>query len=160
MKRFALIGMSIVAGIVGLMVLNGVLTSLYLSWHVYPRAQVAPDWSVLGSEEIPSLVTVDEDGERRITQVWIAVVDGVAYLRTGDSRWFENLERDPHLDLRLSGLTYRCGTRPVEAEGTIETVHQAFYDKYPRRSSMFRLLGVSTPRVLALDCEAPEGMSL
>ena len=102
-------------------------------------------------------MTVDPDKSRRITQVWIANIGQSAYLRTGDSRWFKNLQREPQLELRIGGMSYPCGTQVVTDATTVTNVHEAFRAKYPKRSAMFRAMGVSTNTVLELNCLATEG---
>lgn len=127
-------------------------TQLRLSSKDFPVATSAPNWQVLAKEEIPSVVTIDADGERRITQLWIASIDTTAYLRTGATKWFANLERKPELKLRIGGQMYPCRTRVVSDQAEARAVHEAFYAKYPKRSSFFRAIGVSTPTVIALAC--------
>ena len=39
------------------------------------------------------VLTWDVDGDRRKTRVWIAAVGGAPYLRTGQTRWWQNIER-------------------------------------------------------------------
>ena len=114
---------------------------------------VGADWAILAQEEIPSLVTIDADNSRRVTQVWIANIGQNIYLRTGDTRWFQNLQRKPELELRIGGLAYPCVTQTVTESETVAHVHEAFRAKYPKRSAMFRALGVSTNTVIQLNCK-------
>lgn len=153
MQRLLWICLGFPFGALMLIVLGLFSSQVKLAWQDFPPAHQGPVWSVLNREEIPSIVTLDADGERRLTQVWIAVVANQAYLRTADSVWYENLVRNPRLDLRIAGLRYRCSTRFEQAQERVSAVHQAFRKKYPKRSAIFRLFGVSTPRVIALHCE-------
>ena len=157
MRRIIQILLAIPLAVLGLMTISFVGSQVYLAWKNYPAANQAPDWNLLAKEEIPSLVTVDPDESRRITQVWIANIGQTAYLRTGDSLWFRNLQRDPELELRIGGMSYPCGTQVVMDTTIAANVHEAFRAKYPKRSAMFRVLGVSTNTVLELDCRGIEG---
>ena len=141
-----------VTAVLAIGVLSFLGTQVYHQVKSYPVSTSAPDWASVGSEEIPVIQTVDDDGDRRITQLWIAEVDGVGYLRTSDSRWYANLHRDPRLLLRIGGQEYRCGTSFVADPALEGRVHEAFFAKYPQRSRMFRKLGVTTEHVIALTC--------
>lgn len=153
MKKLILVLLLLPVAVILVMAIGFVITQTKLHLQDLPSSESSPDWPVLLEEEIPAVVTIDEDGDRRITQVWIAGVDGEPYLRTSDSRWFANLGRDPGLELRIGGVMFPCTTHVVTDEGLIARVHTAFYNKYPRRSRMFRMLGVTTPTVIGLTCE-------
>ena len=153
MRRILLIIVAIPIVIFGLMGLSFVGTQLYLGWKTYPDAAEVPNWTLLAQEQIPSVLTIDEDGDRRVTQVWIAALEGKPYLRTGDSKWFSNLQRDGNLDLRIGGSRYPCAVSVVTDSAKTQAVNAAFFAKYPKRSKMFQFLGVSTTNVLALDCQ-------
>lgn len=146
------IWLALPAGLVLIMSLIVVFGQWRVQAQEFPAAQFAPDWLVLAQQEIVSVVTTDSDGERRVTQLWIAAVAEQPYLRTSDTRWYRNLQRSPQLTLRIGGHAYACASREVEDEGVRAAVHAAFSNKYPRRSRMFRAFGIRTDRVLALAC--------
>ena len=152
MKRVAAIVLGLPVLAIGLMGLSMLATQVYLAWKHYPTATQPPNWHALAVEEIPSIVTHDSDGSRRITQLWIAAVGDRAYLRTGESRWFANLNADPELDLRIGGMTYPCRVEVVADSAAKDAVNAAFLAKYPSRSAFFRSVGISTTNVLALTC--------
>ena len=152
MKRVVVVALMLPVVAVGAVLLSFAVTQTYLVVHDYPIATQAPDWEVLAKEEIPSIVTLDADGSRRVTQLWIAAFGGKAYIRTGDTAWFANLERSPQLDLRIGGTTSPCATRVAHERTEIASVHEAFRAKYPRRSEFFRSIGISTNTVIALTC--------
>ena len=156
MKRIITILIAIPITVATLMAVSMGVSHLYLNWKTYPQAREAPDWTVLAQEEIPSLVTFDPDQSRRITQVWIANVGQDAYLRTSDTNWFQNLQRNPTLELRIGGVMFPCATEVISDPDTVDEVHEAFRTKYPRRSAMFRALGVATNTIIELDCQAAE----
>jgi len=61
----------------------------------------AVQWDRYAEEGTVEVITTDEDGSSRVTKVWLAVVDGQGYIRTGKTRWGGNLERSPELTLRV-----------------------------------------------------------
>ena len=52
---------------------------------------------------MPTIVTHDEDGGERVTKLWLVVVDGEGVIRTDDSRWFRNIQRDPNVVFWVGG---------------------------------------------------------
>jgi hypothetical protein len=107
-----------------------VLASLGCASTPPPQASGAVDWPATGSERVPSLVTVDEDGSERVTKLWLVVVDGEGYVRTGNSRWFRNIERDPNVVLRIDGEAYALRAERVDDAGLTQRLHGAFREKY------------------------------
>ena len=152
MKRFALIVLTIPLIVLVFMVLGFAVTQVQLSSKDFPKATGKPDWKTLAQEDIPSVVTFDADGDKRITQVWIVSLDGAPYLRTGNTQWFANLERVPELELRIGGVMYLCRTSVIKDRTKAQQAHDAFYAKYARRSDFFRAIGISTDTVIALEC--------
>jgi len=53
-----------------------------------------PDWSKWADLQTVQVISTDEGGRARTTTVWIVVVDGQAYLRTGRTIWGGNVERE------------------------------------------------------------------
>jgi hypothetical protein len=95
-----------------------------------PSGQEPIDWQAADEHWSVYIVTVDSDGDERVTRIWLAVVDEDGTLRTGDSRWWQNLERDPNCRIRLQGIDY-----PVRAEFVTEyeakaRIDDAFSEKY------------------------------
>ena len=95
-----------------------------------PVAQAPINWQEADDRWSLHIVTVDPDGDERVTRIWLAIVDGEGTLRTGDSRWWQNLERDANCRIRLLGNDY-----PVRAEFVTEheekvRIDDAFLEKY------------------------------
>jgi hypothetical protein len=65
------------------------------------RGEEAIDWHRYSEEGTVEVITTDEDGSVRETKVWLAVVDGQGYIRTGKTRWGGNIERNPEVTLRI-----------------------------------------------------------
>ena len=57
----------------------------------------AVQWDRYAEEGTVEVVTTNEDGSARVTKVWLAVVDGQGYIRTGKTRWGGNVERNPEI---------------------------------------------------------------
>lgn len=101
-----------------------------------PLASGPPDWEAIDDQWSLQVVTIDPDGDERVTRIWIAVLDGEGLIRTGESRWWSNLQRDPSIRIRLSGTD-----RAFRAELVTETadkvrIDQAFLEKYGRWERM------------------------
>ena len=69
-----------------------------------PIAQRPIDWQAANERWSLHIVTLDPDGGERVTRIWIATVDGEGVLRTGHSRWWQNLERNAASSIRLLGV--------------------------------------------------------
>ena len=150
-KAVKVVGL-VLAGLIGLLVVSFVVGEVYRNVASFPLATEPPTWALVGAEEVPFVITIDADGDRRITQIWLAVLDDVGYLRTGNSRWYANLQRNPTLLLHLDGSAYTCGVQDVVLPSRQSAVHRAFAEKYPGRTEFFRAIGVQTDRVLELSC--------
>jgi hypothetical protein len=106
-----------------------------------PRpASAPPDWPALAAEPTIVVVTVDADGRERATTIWLVVVDGVGTIRTGSTRWFANLARDPTLRLRARDTEYPLRIERVTdpAEGAL--LDAAFRAKYGWQDRLVSLL--------------------
>jgi hypothetical protein len=114
-------------------------------------ATARPDWSALAGEETIQLVTRDASGDVRETKVWLVVVDGVGAIRTGNTKWFENLTRDPTLKVRMGGLEYAMRIEKVtdeEARKRINAVYRAKYGVQDRTVQLFRGVDLNMMRLL------------
>lgn len=77
------------------------------------------------------VVTTDPEGQPRTTRLWLVVIDESGYLRTSETPWSHDIERDPSFSLLAGNTSY-----PVSATrigfGTEEhaRVMAAFGEKY------------------------------
>ena len=62
-------------------------------------------------------------------------------------RWGRSSAKAPIVRLQLDGIE----------SAIVADVHEAFRMKYPKRSAMFRSLGVSTNTVIHLNCKTHKG---
>ncbi len=93
-------------------------------------AQEPIDWRAADGRWSLHIVTVDPDGDERVTRIWLAIVDGEGTLRAGDSRWWRNLERDAHCGVRLLGIDYPVRVEFVTEHEEKVRIDDAFVEKY------------------------------
>ena len=89
-----------------------------------------PDWEGVSDLSTVEVLTEDADGSLRVTTVWILVQDGEAYVRTGDSKWGENVVRSGQIILRTGETDYPMGVEFEEDDARRATIKQGFRDKY------------------------------
>jgi hypothetical protein len=111
-----------------------------------------PDWPAWATLEEVEVITTDEDGESREHTIWIAVSEGVGYLRTSrSSTWGDNLERDGQLRLRGAPGELSLRAQLVTDAAELERVTAAFEAKYGGFMSWFSGLIRGTPRIFRLS---------
>jgi hypothetical protein len=125
------------------------LTALALALAT-PVAASAPDWNAVADVDEVEVVTQDEDGATRETTVWLAVVDGQGYLRTSDSRWGNNLIRQPDFLLRIGEQEYPLRVEFVEDDALRLRIEDVFRKKYGFSDSFIDWFRSSRPRIMQL----------
>lgn len=108
------------------------------------------DWNDFTDVEEVSVVTTDEDGEIRETTIWIIVVDGAAYIRTGSTRWGRNVERDPGLILHVEGREIPVEVDFVTDEALRDRLVAIFREKYGFSDAFISLFRGSNPKIMHL----------
>jgi hypothetical protein len=88
------------------------------------------DWSAASAAEVVEVLTVNEDGSTRETKIWIVVTDGEAYIRTGRTRWYGNVQRNPDVVIRSGEAEFPFRAELVTDEGEFERVQTTFREKY------------------------------
>jgi hypothetical protein len=106
-------------------------------------------------EEVVEIVTTNEDGSLRTTKVWVVVVDGAAYVRTGNTRWGRNVERDPDVRILTAAGDHDLRVEFVTDEADREAVQQAFRAKYGWSDRLIAPFRGRSPRIMRL-VERPE----
>jgi hypothetical protein len=117
----------------------------------------AVDWERHAGRDTVTVVTTNPDGSLRDTTVWIAVLDGEAYLRTGGTRWGDNAEREPAVALRVDEEEIRLRAEPVadpDLRARVEAAFRAKYGFQDRLSSLFRFGETRIFRLLPRDAAA------
>ena len=110
----------------------------------------APNWAAAADVRVVHVVTHDEDGDTRDTKVWLAVVDGQGYIRTGGTIWGDNVERDPLLVLRIEGREYPLRAEFVEDDDLRARIVASFREKYGWTDGAFNIFRGSRPRIMRL----------
>jgi hypothetical protein len=88
------------------------------------------EWDRYSEEGTVEVITTDEDGSTRETKVWLVVVDGQGYIRTGGTRWGGNIERDPEIALRIGETELPLRVEFVADETQRDAVTSALRAKY------------------------------
>jgi hypothetical protein len=113
-------------------------------------AAAAEDWGGLADADVVRIVTVNEDGSERTTKIWVVVVDGAPHVRTGATRWFANLERDPQVVVTAGESEYVARALRVTAADRISQVQAAFREKYGFMDRLTGLVRIGGPRIFEL----------
>ena len=95
-----------------------------------PAAEDPIDWQAASRHWSVHIVTLDADGEERVTRVWIALYQGIGAIRTNHTRWLANLRRDPDLHLRVDGVDHPMRVEFVDEAASTEVIDRAFLEKY------------------------------
>jgi hypothetical protein len=115
-----------------------------------PASGDAPDWSAAAAADTVEIITKNQDGSARETTIWIVVVDGQGYIRTGSTRWEANIERDPAVALRIGTSEYPVRAEFIEEEALRVRILQAFHDKYGFSDTMASLFHAGHPKLMRL----------
>ena len=115
-----------------------------------PMAETALDWQAVAGERVPTIVTRDPDGAERATKLWLVVVDGQGLIRTGDSRWFKNIERDPNVVFRVGGQAYSLRAERVTDASLVKRANAAFREKYGWEDRFIHPFGEPDKNVMRL----------
>ena len=127
-------------------------------------AQEQLDWATVADRQMILVSTTDPDGETRTTRLWIVVIGESGYLRSADTQWAQDVERNPNFLLIAGDVSYPVSATRVPF-GTDEhsTVMDAYSEKYGLlgRSVLrfYSLIGrysrPSDARILRLKSEPP-----
>lgn len=111
------------------LVLAGLVLGLALA-AATPNARAEVDWPAVAGARTVHVITRDADGSERRTKIWLVVVDGQGYIRTGGTRWGDNLIRDPALRLEVEGSSHALRANRVTDAALIERLTEALRAKY------------------------------
>jgi hypothetical protein len=109
------------------------------------------NWTQYKDVQTVTVVTKQPDGSPRETTVWLVVVDGVGYLRTGSTRWGQDLERDPDATLEIEGGSLPVKVSFIEDEPLRQKVSAAFREKYGFTDWTSGLIRFGHTRILRLS---------
>jgi hypothetical protein len=109
----------------------------------------ALDWTRFTDAQTIELLTTDEDGDQRLTTVWVVVLDYNAYIRTAGTTWGDNVERNGTLKIRdLDDKQVRA--EKVLSAAEIERVLAAFREKYGTTDAVMEIFRIGETRVFRL----------
>jgi hypothetical protein len=116
-----------------------------------PDAARALDWNALAEVGVPEIVTRNEDGSERVTKLWLVVVDGQGFVRTGETRWAKNIERSPDVELRALGEAHALRAVAVVDVPLRERVNAAFRTKYGWWDRVTHPFGARDSKIFRLE---------
>jgi len=115
-----------------------------------PVSHAAPDWSQVADLDTVEVISTDPEGGSRLTTVWIVVLDHEAYVRTGGTRWGDNVEREGRLRLRVPAGEHELRAEKVLSEAEQARVEAAFREKYGNSDWWAGLVRFGETRVFRL----------
>jgi len=127
-------------------------------------AQEPLDWDTVADRQMILVTTTRPDGAPRTTRLWIVVVGEHGYLRSADTRWARDVEREPDFLLIAGDTSYPVSAKRVPF-GTDE--HSEVMDAYSEKYGLLgrgvlrfysligRYSGPADARILRLEAEAP-----
>ena len=113
-------------------------------------ASEPPDWSAVASVDTVSVATSNPDGTLRYTTVWLVVVGGRGYLRTCNTTWGGNVDRNPNVTLVIDKQEYALRAETVEADDERAQVMAAFNQKYGWSDTVIGWFRGARPKILRL----------
>jgi hypothetical protein len=123
------------------------LTALFAS---APARASAPDWNAAAGVQTVEIVTTNDDGTPRDTTIWLAVVDGQGYIRTGHTHWEGNIERNPEVVLRIDRAEYPLRAEFVEDAALRARIEQVFREKYGFSDAFIGMFRSGDPKIMKL----------
>jgi hypothetical protein len=128
-------------------------TALVLSWAATALANEPkpPDWNAVAKENTVVVLSENPDGKPHETTVWLAVVDGQGYIRTGNTSWYPNLERKPDIGVRVAGKDYDVRAELVTDDALQAKVVAAFNAKYGWSDTMVGWFFRGKPHIVHLS---------
>lgn len=114
------------------------------------RGEEAIEWDRYSDEGTVRVITTNEDGSARETKVWLAVVEGQGYIRTGKTRWGGNLERNPEIVLRIGETELPLRVEFVSDQTERDAVKAAFRAKHGFSDWILSPLRGRNPKIMRL----------
>lgn len=88
------------------------------------------DWAEADERWSIHVVTVDPSGNDRVTRIWMAVEGGDGVLRTNDTRWWANLQREPSIRVRHGGADHVFAVKLVTEQSEKIRIDEVFLEKF------------------------------
>src|SRR5258706_1820785 len=87
-------------------------------------------WSDYKDEQEIFAVVHGEDGKPREVKIWLVVLDDQGFIRTRNTSWRADLERDPKAALKIRGVEVAIRPVPVKDPALYDRVNEAYTAKY------------------------------
>ena len=87
-------------------------------------------WSDVKDEQEIFAILHDENGEAREVKIWLVVLDDHGFIRTRNTSWRADLERDPKAALKIKDQTIPIRPVPVKDPELYKRVNEAYTEKY------------------------------
>ena len=129
---------------------RGVLVAILVFAGTGTASADFPDWNQYARVQTIEVLTIDPDGELRVTPVWFVLLNGEAYLRTSGSLWLDNLRRDPNLRLKIEGKVYEAQAEEIPGMGIVEKVDIASERKYGLQERLIHIFRMRKPEILRI----------
>jgi hypothetical protein len=113
-------------------------------------AEDAIEWDRYSEEGTVTVLTTNEDGSIRETKVWLVVVEGQGYIRTGNTRWGGNVERNPEIALRIGETEIPLRAEFVTGEDDREAVKAALRAKFGFSDWLMSPFRGKNPKIMRL----------
>jgi hypothetical protein len=114
------------------------------------------DWAALSQVREIQVLSENPDGQPHETTVWLAVVDGEGFIRTGNTSWYPNLERKPQIGVRIEGREYAVLAVPIDDESLRARVIAEFRAKYGFSDRMVAwFFSSARPHIVRLASRTP-----
>jgi hypothetical protein len=108
------------------------LTALLISaaFAVASAGPARAAWSDYKDEQEIFAVVHGEDGKPREVKIWIVVLDDQGFIRTRNTSWRADLERDPKAALKIKDKEIPIRPVPVKDPELYKRVNEAYTAKY------------------------------
>lgn len=94
-------------------------------------------WSDFKDEQEILAILHAEDGKPREVKIWLVVLDDRGFVRTRNTSWRADLERDPLAALRIQDKEIPIRAIPVKDPELYNRVNEAYTAKYGRTPHVF-----------------------
>ena len=83
--------------------------------------------------EVVDIETIDANGGKHHTHLWVVDDGGYAWLRAGvpSSSWLLRIDGDPDVHVKRGGVDYHMRAVPVREPAVRDRIHALMREKYP-----------------------------
>jgi hypothetical protein len=107
-------------------------------------------WAFFNRIPVVEIVTARDDGEPRVTKIWIAVANGRAFVSASRwAGWGDDLARDPQAHVRTADYDVAATARAVTESPNRALADDAYRAKYPTYA-LWSALGLAPSKLFEL----------